>query len=146
MNNAIVTAQDDSSQHDDNTKDDISISSVILSGVEGAEAPRYRQGSVILVSTDSNTNEEQQTRRETTTIHHDSSSTPDSDQIPLPLPPHTIIPTANLQSIINDNLTLCSYCKKGKQRLVTCNSSCFATTLRIECVSCEKQKKFFVKT
>ena len=141
MNHTNVITQDDSSQHNENTKDDISISSLVLSGVEGVEALRHRQGNVILKSIDSITNEQEQTRTDTTIIHHDNPPTVESDPPPQPLPPHTIIPTATLQSVVNQNLALCSLCKKGKQCLVTCSTSYFATTLRVECVSCEKEKR-----
>ena len=124
-NNPIVITQDDTSQHDNNIADDMSISSVILSGVGGAEAPRDKQGSFILISTKPRTNNDQQITQQTTTIHHDSRTTDDTDPIPEPLPPHTIIPTDSLLSFINNNLALCSYCKNGKQQLVSCGNVCF---------------------
>ena len=101
MNKTNVITQDDSSQHNENTKDDISISSLVLSGIEGAEAPRHRQKTVILRSIDSITNEQVQTRTETTTIQHDNVPTAESDPPPQSLPPYTIIPTATLQSVVN---------------------------------------------
>ena len=58
-NPIVITQDDDTSQHDNNIADDISVSSVILSGVGGAEAPRDKQGSFILLSTKPNTNNEQ---------------------------------------------------------------------------------------
>ena len=60
---------------------------------------------------------------------------------PQPSQTHAIIPIANLQSVVDKNLALCSLYKKEKRCLVTCNSSYFASILRVECNDYDKEKR-----
>ena len=69
--------------------------------LRGAKAPRHRLGNFSLCSMESNTNKQIQTRHKTTTIYLENPTTAELQPSHQPLPPHIIIPTATINSVVD---------------------------------------------